>query len=254
MRFASLGSGSAGNALVAEVGDTVVLLDCGFGLRETVMRLARLGFEPQQISGIIVTHEHDDHVGGAFKFSAKFGIPLYLTHGTLAAAGKTSPEAVVRVIDSHHVFSIGGLEIHPFPVPHDAREPVQYVLSDGLRKLGVLTDVGASTAHIESMLSGCDALVLECNHDIDMLMNGSYPKSLKQRIGGRLGHLANHDAATLLSRLDQSRLQHVIAAHLSEKNNRPQLAKTVLSAAMNCEAEWIGVADQAEGFGWRQLM
>lgn len=254
MRFASLGSGSAGNALVAEVGDTVVLLDCGFGLRETVMRLARLGLEPQQISGIIVTHEHDDHVGGAFKFSAKFDVPLHLTYGTLAATGKIPPEAVVRVIDSHHVFSIGNLEIHPFPVPHDAREPVQYVLGDGSRKLGVLTDVGASTAHIESMLSGCDALVLECNHDLDLLMNGDYPKSLKQRIGGRLGHLANHDAATLLSKLDQGRLQHVIAAHLSEKNNHPKLAKTVLSAAMNCEAEWIGVADQMAGFGWRQLM
>jgi phosphoribosyl 1,2-cyclic phosphodiesterase len=254
MRFASLGSGSAGNALVAEVGDTVVLLDCGFGLRETVMRLARLGLEPQQISGIIVTHEHDDHVGGAFKFSAKYGVPLHLTHGTLAAAGKTSPEAVVRVIDSHQVFSIGNLEIRPYPVPHDAREPVQYVLGDGARKLGVLTDVGTSTAYIETMLSGCDALVLECNHDIDLLMNGDYPKSLKQRIGGRLGHLANHDAAMLLSRLDQSRLQHVIAAHLSEKNNSPELARAVLGAAMNCELEWIGVADQAAGFGWRQLM
>lgn len=253
MRFASLGSGSAGNALLAESGGTLVLVDCGFGLRETVARLARLGVQPDQLSGIVVTHEHDDHVGGAFKFSAKYRVPLYMTYGTLAAVGPVSQAVSVHVIDSHGIFSIGSLEIRPYPVPHDAREPVQYVLGDGARKLGVLTDTGSSTAHIESMLSGCAALVLECNHDLDLLMGGNYPKSLKQRIGGRFGHLDNQASSMLLSRLDQSRLQHVIAAHLSEKNNRPELARAALSVAMNCQEGWIGVADQASGFDWRQL-
>jgi len=254
MRFASLGSGSAGNALVAEAGGTVLLLDCGFSMRETVARLARLGLEPEQISGILITHEHDDHLGGAFRFSARFRVPVHITHGTLTAVGAIPQEPIIQVIDSHSPFCVGDLEIHPYPVPHDAREPVQYVLGDGARKLGVLTDAGTSTPHIEAMLTRCEALVLECNHDIDLLMNGDYPKSLKQRIGGRLGHLDNDSSARLLASLDQSRLQHVIAAHLSERNNRPELARRVLSAAMNCEDEWVGVADQAAGFGWRQLV
>lgn len=253
MRFASLGSGSAGNALVAEAGGTVLLLDCGFGLRETVMRLARLGLEPEQISGILVTHEHDDHLSGAFRFSARFRIPVHITYGTLAASGDVPQEAIVKTIDSHSSFGIGDLEVHPYPVPHDAREPVQYVLGDGARRLGVLTDTGSSTAHIETMLTRCEALVLECNHDLDLLMNGDYPRSLKQRINSRLGHLDNDASAKLLGRLDQSRLQHVVAAHLSEKNNRPELVRAALSAAMNCEGGWVGVAEQAMGFGWRQV-
>lgn len=254
MRFASLGSGSAGNALVAEAGGTVLLLDCGFGLRETVVRLARLGLAPERVSAILITHEHDDHLGGAFRFSARYRIPVYITHGTLAAAGKIPREATIEVIDSHRAFGIGDLQVHPYPVPHDAREPVQYVLGDGAYRLGVLTDTGTSTTHIEAMLTRCEALVLECNHDLDLLMNGDYPRSLKQRIGGRLGHLDNETSSMLLGRLDQSRLQHVVAAHLSEKNNRPALARSALSKAMGCGDDWIGVADQATGFSWRELM
>lgn len=253
MRFASLGSGSAGNALVAEAGVTALLLDCGFSLRETLLRLARLNLTPEQISGILITHEHDDHLGSAFKFSARYRTPVYITHGTLTAAGTIPQETIIQVIDSHSSFSIGDLEIHPYPVPHDAQEPVQYVLGDGARRLGVLTDTGTSTAHIETMLNRCEALVLECNHDRDLLMNGDYPKSLKQRIGGRLGHLDNASSSELLGKLDQRRLQHVVAAHLSEKNNRPALAQNALSTAMSCEEDWVGVADQITGLGWRQL-
>ncbi len=254
MRFASLGSGSAGNALIAEASATTILLDCGFGQREAVSRLARLGVEPGRISGILITHEHDDHLGAAFKLSARFRIPVHITHGTLAAAGVVPQAAIVNVIDSHTAFSIGDLEVHPYPVPHDAREPVQFVISDGARRLGVLTDAGCGTAHIENMLTRCDGLVLECNHDLDLLLNGDYPRSLKQRIAGRLGHLDNATSSGILARLDQSRLQHVIAAHLSEKNNRPELARVALAAAMNCSTEWVGVAEQSAGFGWRQLM
>lgn len=255
MRFASLGSGSAGNGLVAQVDVTTVLLDCGFGLRDTEMRLARLGLEPDHLSGILLTHEHDDHAGGAFRFAARFRLPVFLTYGTFAVLGSAAENIDIRIIDSHQTFSIGDVEIHPYPVPHDAREPVQYVFSDGAHRLGVLTDTGSSTPHIEAMLSGCQALVLECNHDLDLLMNNSsYPKSLKQRISGDYGHLDNDTAAKLLARLDTRHLQHIVAAHLSAKNNRPELARSALRAVLDCAEEWIGIANQTDGFGWREII
>lgn len=254
MRFASLGSGSEGNALLVVASQTQVLLDCGFGLHDAVLRLERLGVSPGQLSGIVVTHEHGDHVRGVARLARKFNLPVWLTHGTLRSQQKAFAEvAHLHEIDPHLSFAIGGIEISPYPVPHDAAEPVQYVFSDGARRLGVLTDTGCSTVHIDQMLSGCHALVLECNHDSDMLMNGDYPYSLKQRVGGRLGHLNNLEAASILSRLDVSRMQHLIAAHLSRKNNTAMLAVQALSSVMNCDASWVGVATQEEGFAWREI-
>jgi phosphoribosyl 1,2-cyclic phosphodiesterase len=256
MRFASLGSGSAGNGLVVEAAATRLLLDCGFGLRDAIMRLGRLGLAPEQLSGILVTHEHDDHAGGVFKLANKHRTPVWLTYGTLAMVERFLPKQRdfdIHVIDSHQAFSIGDLQVHPFPVPHDAREPVQFVFGDGTQKLGVLTDTGTSTPHIEAMLSGCDALTLECNHDLDMLMNGPYARPLKQRVSSRLGHLDNASSAQLLAKLDNSKLQHIVAAHLSAKNNSPTLAKKALSEVLRCEDEWIGIADQEQGFDWRQI-
>ena len=256
MRFASLGSGSAGNGLVVEAQATRLLLDCGFSLRDTAMRLGRLGLAPEQLSGIVLTHEHDDHACGVFRLAARYRIPVWLTHGTLTMVERYLPKScdfTMHLIDSHVPFSAGDLQVHPFPVPHDAREPVQYVFSDGARKLGVLTDLGTSTAHIQTMLSGCDALALECNHDLDMLMNGPYARPLKQRVSSRLGHLDNASSAALLARLDNSRLQHIVAAHLSAKNNTPALARKALSDVLGCAAEWVEIADQAMGFSWRQI-
>lgn len=254
MRFASLGSGSKGNALLVEVDQTRVLMDCGFGLGDTIMRLERLGVSPEQLSGIVVSHEHGDHISGVARLARKFNLPVWLTHGTL----RRQPQVFAETVRFHEInpcqaFFIGDIEITPFPVPHDAAEPVQFVFGDGARRLGVLTDAGCVTAHIEQTLSGCHALVLECNHDSDMLMNGDYPYSLKQRVGGRFGHLNNCDAADLLQRLDASHLQHLIAAHLSDNNNTVELAVQALSQALNCEADWIGVASQSEGFGWREI-
>ncbi|MEJ5210154.1 MAG: MBL fold metallo-hydrolase, partial [Burkholderiales bacterium] len=216
MRFACLGSGSEGNALLVESGATRLLLDCGFNLRETAARLARLGRAPGDLSAILVTHEHGDHVRGVFRLAAKFGLPVWLSHGThlhLAAAGQLPEE--FHLFDTHHPFTVGDLLIQPFPVPHDAREPAQFVFSDGTRRLGVLTDVGRCTPHIEAMLDGVDALVLECNHDADLLAAGPYPPALKRRVAGDYGHLSNAAAAALLARLDTRRLQHIVAAHLS---------------------------------------
>jgi len=254
MRFASLGSGSEGNGLVVESGGTCVLVDCGFGIRDTASRLARLGLLPSSLSAILVTHEHSDHVGGVPAFAARHRIPVWATFGTLAAvSSRFEGMAQVYGFDSHDRFAIDALEITPVPVPHDAREPVQYVIGDGVRRLGVLTDLGVSTAHVEASLSGCDALVLECNHDLGMLENGDYPYPLKQRIAGRLGHLDNEAAAALLAAIDTSHLSHIIAAHLSQQNNTPELARAALASALECKPDWIGIAEQAAGFDWREL-
>jgi len=256
VRFASLGSGSQGNALVVEASRTRLLLDCGFSLRETVSRLARVGLAPSDLSGIIVTHEHADHGDGVFPLASRFGVPVWLTHGTLAAlreTGADGEECSFNLVDSQRDFPVGDLLVQPFTVPHDAREPVQYVLSDGASRLGVLTDTGCSTVHIESNLSGCDALVLECNYDSSMLASGPYPAALKARIASRLGHLDNRTSGEILTALDRSRLKHVIAAHLSQTNNTPELARCALAEALRCEPRWIAVATQDEGFGWREL-
>jgi len=251
VRFASLGSGSSGNALVVECGATRVMMDCGFGVADTKERLERVGLAPGQLAGIVVTHEHDDHIGGVAAFAKRHAIPVYLTRGTGMSLPEDFPAVLVRYIDSHSPFAIDALLIDPIPVPHDAREPVQYTFSDGAARLGVVTDLGCITQHVVDRLSGCEALVVECNHDLDMLMTGPYPVSLKQRVSGRFGHLSNVDAGHLVACLDRSRLRHLIAAHLSQQNNRAELARRALAAAANCTEDWIGIATQADGFNWR---
>ena len=254
MRFCCLGSGSEGNGLVVESGSTRILIDCGFAVNDTVLRLARHGIEPESLTGVLVTHEHADHFGGVPKFAAKFDIPVWLTYGTMVAAeGRLEAVRSLHAFDSHEAFLISDIEVTPIPVPHDAREPVQFSVSDGVRKLGLLTDIGIATPFVAQALSGCDALVIESNHDPALLANGDYPPTLKRRIAGRHGHLDNDAAADLLRSMDCTRLQHLIAAHLSKQNNRPDLARAALAAAVNCAADWIGIAEQTEGFGWRQI-
>jgi len=252
MRFACLGSGSEGNGLVVEAGSTRVLLDCGFGLADSIARLARLDLQASDLAGIVVTHEHSDHIGGVGRLARRHKLPVWLTAGTLAMAQDLDGVAV-QVIDSHAAFAVDGLEIRPFPVPHDAREPVQYVFGDGDRRLGVLTDAGCSTPHIEAMLCGVDALVLECNHDAEMLESGPYPASLKRRVGGRFGHLENGQSALLLERLKHEKLQCVMAAHVSKKNNTSALAQRALAQVLDCADEDVRVACQTTGFGWIRI-
>lgn len=258
LRFASLASGSKGNCLVVQSGDTRILLDCGLGPRKTARRLRELGVAPDSIDALLVTHEHDDHAGGIAAFSATYGVPVWMTRGTQRALGRSGSEQAMAALDIRHLdgratVAIGDLQVRPFTVPHDAAEPVQYVVSDGSRRLGVLTDIGVQTPHVVEALSGCDALVLECNHELDRLWAGDYPRWLKERISGPLGHIDNASAAALLGALDRSRLQHVIAAHLSEQNNRPEAARAALAAVMGCAPEWIGLACQDSGFDWREL-
>ena len=258
MRFASLGSGSEGNGLLVETGGTAaggrafrVLVDCGFGAREVERRLARLGCPADEVDAILVTHEHGDHAGGAFRLARAHGIPVHLTHGTLRACPQSAGcEALLRVIDSHAPFDLGGLRVTPFPVPHDAREPVQYLLDDGDARLGVLTDIGHPTAHVAQVLSGLTALVLETNHDAAMLAGSDYPPVLKRRISGPYGHLENGDSARILGSLDRSRLRQVVAAHLSRQNNRAELARAALAAVLGWPDDAVRVAGQDDGLDW----
>jgi phosphoribosyl 1,2-cyclic phosphodiesterase len=260
LRFASLASGSGGNCTVAEARDatraTRVMIDCGLNLTDCERRLAKVGLLPSEIDGILVTHEHGDHADGVFNFAAAHSIQVFLTYGCLEAIkgeGKVLEGVKTTIVSSRESFSVAAMEVRPFTVPHDAREPVQYVVTDGAAKLGILTDIGASTVHVEEKLSGLDALVLECNYDADMLWAGPYPKWLKQRIAGPFGHLDNRQSERLLSVLDRSRLKHVIGAHLSQQNNKPELARAALARGMNCEESWISLATQDEGFSWRDL-
>jgi phosphoribosyl 1,2-cyclic phosphodiesterase len=257
LRFASLGSGSEGNALIVEVGRTRVMLDCGFGHREVERRLARLELTAQDIHAVVVTHEHTDHISGAAKFCAVSGAQLVMSYGTFWAAREAFPRAyenaAVTCIDAGEVIALGDVELTPYPVPHDARQPMQAVFSDGDARLGVLTDVGETTQTIVNALTACDALVLEANHDEDMLARGDYPASLKRRISGPHGHLSNAASAQLLGLLDCSHLQHIVAAHLSQKNNTPEHAKSAFAGALNCTHDWIGIACQENGFTWREV-
>lgn len=250
MRFASLGSGSEGNALVVQAGATTVMVDCGFGIGETIRRCERLGLNPGAISAIVITHEHGDHVGGAPRFARRFGIPVWLTFGTLAATESRWDGCTLRGFDSHDAFVVSDIEVQPFPVPHDAREPAQMALTDGVRKLGVLTDVGETTLFIEQSLAECDALFLEANHCEDLLAHSAYPASLKRRIAGRFGHLSNRASADLLSRLANPKLQRVVAAHLSRQNNRAELAQAAFAQALGAADEDVFVASQDEGLQW----
>jgi len=257
VRFASLGSGSEGNALLVEAQSgattTRVLLDCGFSAKEVERRLARLGSSAEGLDAILITHEHSDHIGSALTLARKWSIPLYMSWGTARAVGADGADVDLQVLWGDEAVAIGDLSVLPYTVPHDAREPLQYVFSNGASRLGVLTDVGTSTPHISAVLSGCDALVLECNHDVRMLAGSRYPQSLKARIGGNHGHLNNDAAAEILASLDRSRLRHLVAAHLSQQNNLPELAQAAMAGVLGAASTEVVVASQAEGFEWLSL-
>ncbi len=254
LRFKSLGSGSSGNATVVEAGSgahvTRLLVDCGLNLKVLLERLGRAGLAAEQIDAIFVTHEHSDHIGCARQLALRHRIPVWMSLGTHLAAGESDFEGQLRLAQDGVNIDLGELQITPFTVPHDAREPLQLRCSDGSQHLGVLTDLGHATPHVLAHLAGCHALLLECNHDADMLAAGAYPPFLKQRVGGRFGHLSNFDAAQVAKALDHAGLAHVIAAHLSLQNNRPQLALAALALALGRAESDFHVATQEAGCDW----
>lgn len=251
IEFCLLGSGSRGNALLVRSRNACVLLDCGFGVRELERRMAGRGMHPRDIDGVLVTHEHSDHVGGIPGLARRHGVTVHASAGTAKAARFDGLR--VEVLVAEHPVRIGDIDLLPVTVPHDAREPCQFVVSHGSLTLGVLTDLGCVTPLVRQHYTGCDALILECNHDREMLMNGAYPWPLKQRVGGSYGHLSNAQAAELLADVQHGGLQHVVAAHLSEQNNAPALAQAALGRALNGHPTRLHVADQDSGSEWARI-
>ncbi len=246
MRFASLGSGSRGNSMLIETGSTRVLLDSGFAAREVESRLGKIGVEPDSIDAIVVTHEHQDHIKGVGAYARRYRLPVWMTAGT-HRQDRCGVLPEVRLFNPHDgSFRIGELEVTPFPVPHDASEPVQFVFSAQGRRLGILTDIGFYTPHISEMIETCDALFLECNHDVDMLARGPYPPALQRRVAGRLGHLSNDQAVEFLRQFDLEQIQHLVAAHLSEKNNTPELVHAAMLSVSETIEDRLDIAGQDE--------
>lgn len=256
LRFRNLGSGSSGNATVVEshCGNRVtrLLVDCGFGLKHLDARLAHAGLSAGHIDAVFITHEHGDHVGCVEKLVQRERIPVWMSHGTHVALGSPHLNGLVQIARDSEPVEVQDLQLRPFTVPHDAREPLQLTCSDGAVRLGLLTDLGHATAHVVDHLRDCHALLLECNHDPDLLAASRYPPFLKQRVGGRYGHLSNQAGADLARELHHPGLKHLVAAHLSERNNRPDLARACLAQALDCAQSDITVADATHGTPWFQ--
>ena len=253
MRFSSLGSGSKGNSTLVEHNGDCLMIDCGFSVKDSVRRLDRLGKSPEDITGILVTHEHSDHWKGVLPLASKYAINIYMTAGCFKGVKTNlSDYNGIVLIDSHLTFNVGEIEIKPIPVPHDAREPVQYILSTSYHKLGILTDIGSITPYVSAQYNDCDALIVEANHDINMLRNGDYPSFLKDRVASQWGHLNNEQTASLVASLEQTRLQHLVIAHISERNNDIQLVKSRIESIFKGSGT-IHYACQNQGFGWLNL-
>ncbi|MGB1159294.1 MAG: MBL fold metallo-hydrolase [Porticoccaceae bacterium] len=253
MRFASLGSGSKGNATLVETKNTCLMIDCGFSVKDVTRRLECLGKTPQDLHAILVTHEHSDHWKGVIPLAKRFAIDVFITPGCLRAVGlDASSYSGIKVIQSDRCFDIGDIRVQPATVPHDAREPVQFLFFDDKLKLGILTDLGTVPPYIRNLYSDCDGLIVEANHDIDLLAKGDYPSFLKDRVAGPWGHLNNDQTASLVADLDQERVQHIVIAHISQANNDLDRVKNSIESVYSGTGN-IYYATQDEGFDWLEI-
>lgn len=256
MRLISLGSGSKGNATLVESANSCLLIDCGFSIAELTRRMERQDRHPDQLSAILVSHEHSDHIRGVFPLARRYALPIYLTAGTLSKGNSSSTKGLSKVrlecIDTHRDFQIDDIEVSPVAVPHDAREPVQFVFRCEGKSLGVLTDLGSVTSHVVDSYRHCDGLLVEANHDSDMLASGSYPYPLKQRVGGDWGHLNNHQTAALIGSIGTKQLQGIVIGHMSEQNNSLEKVKQEMEPLLEAVPE-VQYASQAEGTNWMTI-
>lgn len=230
-----------------------ILVDCGLGLKHLLYRLGQAGLQPEDIHAVFVTHEHGDHIGCARSLSLRYRIPVWMSRGTHAAIGAPDFDGLLHIARDNQVIDLGGMQLTPFTVPHDAREPLQLSCTDGSAKLGILTDLGHATAHVTAHLAACDALLLECNHDTDMLAQSSYPAFLKRRVGGQYGHLSNVAASEVLRVVAHQGLKHLVAAHLSVQNNRPALVQSLMAETLSRAAQDIIVAGPDNGTPWLHI-
>lgn len=248
MRAISLGSGSKGNCTWISTQSTAILIDAGFGVRETETRLAKHGIDPASIRGIFVTHEHGDHAQGAGRLKRAWNVPVYASHGTATGARL---DDFVPLRDGQSVV-VGDLTITPVLVPHDAREPTQFVFESGPVRLGICTDLGSVSPHVVRQFQDLDGLLLEANYDPDMLARGPYPPKLKQRVGGQHGHLSNQQGLELFQQLLSPRLKTLVACHLSEKNNTPEQVQALWRPHVP-ETTEFHIASQTDGCAWIDL-
>lgn len=256
LKIASLGSGSAGNATLISSGSTVLLLDCGFALKEIVARCNALSVQLPRIDGVLITHEHSDHVRGLGPVVRKYDLPVWITHGSYRSL-KDSKIGAVNLINAHEPFQIGDIAIDPFPTPHDAAESCQFIFQTANASFACVTDLGVPTAHIVAKIADCDALLIESNYDDKMLRHGPYPPSLQSRIRSDFGHLGNEQAGDLLCKVDHQRLETILLGHLSEKNNTPEMALNTVAGYIqrperltvleqHAVSQWFSVARVSE--------
>lgn len=247
MRICLLASGSKGNSIFVEAGSARVLIDAGLSAREILRRLAEIGCDGSELDAILVSHEHSDHVRGVGSLARKLKIPILSSDATRRAGSSSIGKAEVIEFESGSSFQFKDLEIDPFPTTHDADDPVGFILECGAGRIGIATDLGIATRLVCEKLKGCRALILESNHDEEMLTNGPYPWPLKQRIRSRHGHLSNTESAALLDEVIHPGLEAVFLAHLSEVNNDPAIAlhtaERTLAAGNVCSPRLV-VGDQ----------
>lgn len=233
MRLCLLASGSKGNSIYLETGDTRLLIDAGCSGREIVERLLSIDVDPASLHAILVSHEHGDHIRGVGTLARRLKIPVLISYPTLAGSSKLFARTSPLEFESGYSFAFRDLQIDPFPITHDACDPVGFVLESGEGKVGIATDLGIATRLVKEKLKGCRALVLEANHDEEMLLNGPYPWHLKQRIKSRHGHLSNNESMELLGDILHEELKGVFLAHLSEVNNHPEKVAEVTTSFMS---------------------
>lgn len=250
MKFCSLGSGSSGNSYFVSKNNTNILVDCGFSISEMESRMSQREIKPLEITAIFVTHEHEDHSKGVFALAEKYNKPIYLTYGTLKMCQKRikkSYNLTINIISPLDTLDIDDFMIIAIPVPHDAREPVQFKFESEKTSLAIITDLGFGNKELINSIQHIDALILESNHDVNLLNQSRYPKNLKERIRSNYGHLSNEESLEILKKINLDNLKWLGAAHLSKENNSPELVKDLWKKVFK---DKINIIDPDCGMSW----